>query len=589
MARRTITILLLCLAIFAVFSCREESLPGNGMGGIVLSLNSSHTLRLETKSTVDGLQNGSLFNNVLVILTDDAGTVVGKVYRDYSGDPKDEDVIEFRAILPGNYHAYAYANIDATQWQNSDGINSQEKSVTTNSSFSSYLERELLTLTSSGSDVPVNPSGSMLLTGKLDIAVGLSVVPGVLELMRPVVRFKVTVNNNTPYPVTINSLSFSDFNPDRAYLVSHSDAAGVPSVPTGVIYRALPAFDPSSSSATVAANTEGTVYTTYLYENVAPDYKVFTSLTLDRSGDSLDDLSIPKFGVIDYNTLNNMEEGDSYDVLVINPRSAVRSGRLYYGIGTANKLAWESCGYANFSDMLARARAIYKEDSHFQYAGFNYNGWQSNKSGYVGWTGNTGATPPTTSGNYYFDYTGARSSYFKTITKYKSGNDYYYRIDGLAECPIESGDTSIDGVKIVQGSKPSSASRYPNGLEVKDLVRFHLSDNTYLASDNGYNASSAEEAKECKLLFLDYNSGDEGSKSNYQFVLIGQQKISGTKLKRILKENNKEVPLTYMARNEEINVILNVFYADQEGSLEFVVDNSTWTNDGATTVSHTFN
>ena len=87
MARRTITISLLCLAIFAVFSCREEPLPGNGMGGIVLSLNSSHALRLETKSTADELQNGSLFNNVLVILTDDVGTVVGKVYRDHTGDP----------------------------------------------------------------------------------------------------------------------------------------------------------------------------------------------------------------------------------------------------------------------------------------------------------------------------------------------------------------------------------------------------------------------------------------------------------------------------------------------------------------------
>ena len=57
-------------------------------------------------------------------------------------------------------------------------------------------------------------------------------------------------------------------------------------------------------------------------------------------------------------------------------------------------------------------------------------------------------------------------------------------------------------------------------------------------------------------------------------------------MKRILKENNKEVPLTYMARNEEINVIINVYYSDKQGELNFVVDNSTWGT--ATESTHTF-
>ena len=60
-------------------------------------------------------------------------------------------------------------------------------------------------------------------------------------------------------------------------------------------------------------------------------------------------------------------------------------------------------------------------------------------------------------------------------------------------------------------------------------------------------------------------------------------------LKRLLKENNKEVPLTYMARNEEINVVINVYYADQSGEITFTVDNTHWTDAGATTSTHTFN
>lgn len=593
MARRIKTILLLFAAILTAVSCRREPLPQDGLGGIVLSLNSHNALCLETKGTAEDLVDGSLFNNVLVVLTDDSGKIVGKAYRDYSGNPKDEDVIEFRAILPGNYHAYAYANIDATQWQDSGAlISSKEKNVSNGASFSEFLERELLALSPSGTSSPLNPSGSMLLTGKLDIAVGLSVVTGVLELLRPVVRFKVTVNNNTPFPLTVNSLSFSKFNPDKAYLLDHRNASGIPEIPAGVTYRDLPAFNPSSPSATVAAETEGTIYTTYLYENAAPTYQIFTALTLDRSAELLDDLSIPGFGVIDYNTLASLEEDESLNVLVINPRSAVRSGRLYYGIGTANKLAWESCGYAYFSDMLARARAIYDENPSFEYKSFNHSGWKSNQSGYAGWTGNINDAAQTSNsqGNKYaFNYTGARSSYFKTITRYRDGDNFFYRIDGLAECPVESGDTSIDGLQLDHGLKPGAANRYPTGLETKDLVRFKLYDNVYLASNNAFYANSEEEAKECKLEFLDYDSGDDGFKSNFQFVLIGQQKITGHPLNRILKENNKEVPLTYMARNEEINVIINVFYSNQEGNLSFVVDNSHWTAENATVAEHTFN
>ena len=585
MTRRAITIILLIAAAVAAVSCKRDPLPQDGMGGIILSLSSGHALRMETKGTAEELLDGSRFNNVLVILTDNAGKIVGKVYRDHSGDPKEEDVIEFRALLPGNYHAYAYANIDATQWQDNEGlIGTLEKSVSLGSSFSDFLDRELQSLTPDGTDVPTNPSGSMLLTGELDIAVGLSIVTGELDLLRPVVRFKVTVHNNTPYPVTVNSLNFSNFNPDRSYLLDHLNASGVPDVPSGVTYRELPAFTPSSA-ATIASDDESVVYTTYLYENASPDpYQVSAALTLDRSSESLDNLMIPGFGVIRYTDLDALEDGESMDVLVVNPRATTRSGRLYYGIGTDNKLAWESCGYSQFADMADRALAIYNENSHFLYQGFSYTGYGNNNSGFVGWTGNTGDIPSQTAGGYYFDYTGARSSYFKTIRKYKSGDVFYYSIDGLAECPIESGDTSIDNVILEQGSMPGATSRYPSGIQNTDLVRFKDTNGKYLKSDNAWGANETA-AKECKLYF----ESTANTTSDHQFVLFGQQKPSWHSLKRILEDNNKEVPLTCMKRNEEINVIINVFYANQQGDIQFVVDNSHWTDENATTSSHTFN
>ena len=92
-------------------------------------------------------------------------------------------------------------------------------------------------------------------------------------------------------------------------------------------------------------------------------------------------------------------------------------------------------------------------------------------------------------------------------------------------------------------------------------------------------------AKQKESNFLWQNGGTHQDR---QLMLFGKY-LTGGALKRILKDNNKEVPLTYMARNEEINVVINVYYSDQEGKITFEVDNSTWDDARATTSEHTFN
>ena len=113
-----------------------------------------------------------------------------------------------------------------------------------------------------------------------------------------------------------------------------------------------------------------------------------------------------------------------------------------------------------------------------------------------------------------------------------------------------------------------------------DLIRFKLNTNDYLQCDALWNATNPNKITNLKVF-----SGNEAN-GDRQFALFGKYTAGGP-LKRILKENNKEVPLTYMARNEEINVILNVYYSDTEGTLRFEVDNSNWST--ATTSTHTFN
>ena len=283
MAMKKASFILLLLCAFIAGSCLKEAVPRNvasGFGSIELRLNSEKAISLQTKAT--NLEEGLEFNNVLVILVNNSGNVVAKEYK-AEGSPVTNDVISFNSLLPGTYHVYAYANIDAAAWQSGDLISALEQGLAIGESFSSFVDRELAALT--GTDVPSDPSTSMLLTGHKEVPVGLTRVSETLDLLRPVVRFKVIVRNHTQFPVQVSQLRFSHFNPDKAYLLDHRDALGVPSVPADVTYRAMPSFDTSAGADdSVAAEAEEVVYQRIVYENsYSGTYKIFASLTLDRS------------------------------------------------------------------------------------------------------------------------------------------------------------------------------------------------------------------------------------------------------------------------------------------------------------------
>ncbi len=588
----------LLLCVFTAWSCQEEIVPGSegsGKGSIELRLGSGKAIGLQTK-TPNRLEEGLEFNNVLVILVNSSGKVAGKVYKSYpytpgSGDIQgaaaassvEQDVIHFNGLLPGNYHVYAYANIDATAWQGSDLIASNEKVLSAGDSFSS-LDRELAALTDT--NVPSDPSTSMLLTGHKEIQVGLARVPETLDLLRPVVRFKVTVRNHTRFPVTVNDLHFSHFNPDKAYLLDHLDASGVPAVPANVTYREMPEFDTSAGDDnSVASEAEEVIYQRLIYENASLNtYKIFATLTLNRSAQSMSNLKLSlgdhPFGVIDYETLSQMGEGEMVDVLVFNPQISVRSGRILCYISSDNNMAWESAGYENYNGFFNRADAIYKESNPYDYSS-RYPEY-SNTNGYSRWDGLDSSTGSEDNKDNIFNYTGAKSRYFHTLKKTNGG----FSLSGLALQQGNSNDngkcvTPITGLQITKGASYKKNNEWKNPPDMTDdLIRFKLNTNDYIQCDALWNANQPNIKTNLKLF-----SGNEAN-GDRQFALFGKYNAGGL-LKRILKENNKEVPLTYMARNEEINVILNVYYSDTDGVLTFEVDNSTWKT--ATTSNYTFN
>ena len=603
--RKVRFILVLIVLLSAAFACRKEQEPVDGIAGecsAVFRLSSRDAISLQTKTDADDLLDGLRFTNVLVILVDHSNNVVGNVYKEYPYDPdasgndpnqvevtgssQTDDVIHFEHLNPGNYTAYAYANIDAEAWQKSGEVISGQEKVTTSGNFSSFLERELK------ADNPVTPTAAgetaMLLTGQTEVLVGLSVETHTIYLKRPVVRLRVYINNTTPYPVRLDDLQFSEFNADRAYIIGRSDENGVPSVPSGVTYGPLPAYPILSSSLETAPEfgasgyeEEYLVYETLLYENACPDpYKVFALLTLDPADKNLQmSLGEMVFEPVSASTLNSMENGEQMDIIVTNPRKQTRSARLYYGVSAEDNYAWESCGYNSYSDLLKRIQAIFSESPSHTYLNYTYNGTGSSQSGLAGWTGLAADDPlgPPNGTTITFDYTGANSGspkkYVRTLTKEADGT---FSIEGLS-----SPATSLANIQVVQGGSNDN-SRFAADLPRTFLVNFKNSSGKYLKSDSMYSESDVDKAKKCKLFW-------DGTTTNqdHQFMLF-RERTDGAPLKRILKESHKEVPLTYMTRNEDIKLVINVFYADQEATLNFDVDNSTWATPYSES-SHTFN
>lgn len=76
--------------------------------------------------------------------------------------------------------------------------------------------------------------------------------------------------------MTVNNLSFSNFNASIGYVLSHNG-----NVPASVNYRNLPAYD-TANPIVVGAGKNATIYETALFENRAPSYLMNMSLQVSE-------------------------------------------------------------------------------------------------------------------------------------------------------------------------------------------------------------------------------------------------------------------------------------------------------------------
>ena len=560
----------LLLTVCLLAGCqRKADVPGGSVeyGDIRLSL-SSFDAEFETRSG-ETSQEGYAFHNLLVILTDDHGYVVDKVFKTYPYTPVDgdlqtaaealpeEDVIYFQNLTVGTYHAYAYANIDHTDWQVAgQTIAEVEKNLHTlkqhGETVSLDTDRTLRDF--EAGTAPATPqTDPMLLTGQATVPVSMSVNEVGLSLLRPLVKMNVFLNNHTPFDLEVQDIRFSPFNATKSFLLSHREGSGKPPIlPEGNEYVALP---PLSGTVTVPGHGSGEgddralVYSTLMYESAAEAYKIFMQVSLLNSG-LLN--SVRTLG----NTVNNvslvppadvlaMQPGEEKTVLLVNPQ--------YNGNGLV--VGWDGTDF-----VFRKAPKIMAVEDYYTWL-----------SGIV----NAGDMEP-----YFLRL--ERQSQDGPFALYSGDHNLFDNLDYTLKNNQSShrptGATGMEAVSVPAVDPNRNWNQIGSGFKPY-LLRFRCRTS---ATEN-YDAYLWNRSSTSLSTYAD------ATNQARQWVLYEVSSVQdGAQISYLEKGTNKTRPVTYLARNHEYSMDINVYYVDFETQFEFRVENTWWTDSGGHTGVHIF-
>lgn len=529
---RVIPVLLVLAALSGCRGNGPDAPPADGLKGDLL-------LEIGQPATKASLADGDLFENVLVLITDEAGTVIDRVIKayPYTPDPTDpndiqeangnssvnSDVIYFRDLEVGSYNIYAYANYTHTEWQASPTIAEHEATLITKRGASPGqtpatigLDRILTSFSDGTSPQEPAAGGAMLLTGHSRVTIGVSENRGTIELRRPVVRFTVLLRNHTQYPITLTDLYFSHFNASTSYLLDHRETNGDPVVPNVAGYNSLPAATVNVTVPALSDTFDGEqeVYSQLIFENKAPSiYKLYATVTM-TVGEKTMTRQLKSSGahILPYSVVESITSDAPRQVMVVNPSS--NKGRfLAYNFEASSPYLTSSVAEYNFQQSYLKRAEQLNELANKNYFLFNLK--------------------KTDDGFQLWDYTNTCNVFQKV-----SG--------GSASLQIEPG--------------APTAGTYPVVSEFEgSLARFHTTGGKYLWNDAGT---------------LKYNNTDTGAGNRmwafYEF------NTEGAILKVIDPDTSQVTPVTSMNRNEELVVVLNVYFEKSGTEIGFDVENTYW-------------
>lgn len=242
-------------------------------------LNATATTRATTPG--DGnIYDGGGMEDVTLILVNSMGNISEiQQISSLSGEEQRAKSVTFVNLDVGNYTLYAYANVERSLL---DEVKSMLSTLRVGDAFDSNLYDALFTSLANRETPIIDDTHPLLLTASKAISVGIENSSTTIDLLRPVVKFEVRLYNHSTYPMQIDDVSFSNFNPSTGYILPKNGQ-----IPSSVTYRGLPLYDTytGGTDVTVAAMSEGQIYQTALFENRAPSYTM--SLTIKGGNDEL--------------------------------------------------------------------------------------------------------------------------------------------------------------------------------------------------------------------------------------------------------------------------------------------------------------
>lgn len=248
-------------------------------GSLSVVLNATATTRATTPG--DGnIYDGGGMEDVTLILVNSMGNISEiQQISSLSGEEQRAKSVTFVNLDVGNYTLYAYANVERSLL---DEVKSMLSTLRVGDAFDSNLYDALFTSLANRETPIIDDTHPLLLTASKAISVGIENSSTTIDLLRPVVKFEVRLYNHSTYPMQIDDVSFSNFNPSTGYILPKNGQ-----IPSSVTYRGLPLYDTytGGTDVTVAAMSEGQIYQTALFENRAPSYTM--SLTIKGGNDEL--------------------------------------------------------------------------------------------------------------------------------------------------------------------------------------------------------------------------------------------------------------------------------------------------------------
>ena len=487
--------------------------------------------------------DGGAFHNLMVIVSTSGSTHIVKravflsendIYAQVAQTRVEELDVLFAGLELGEYHVDAYANIDHAAWQNTtDGLVSYTDGGGTHSwrwdtsatadanetSLDSFLsgmiegvfptDQKLAVL--SAPAVPGNPAPQpMLLSGHREVTVGVVDYHDRVQLLRPVGRLNVEINNYTGLAITVKDLHFSAFNPSTAYLMPNWGTGDVPNMPAETTYGDLPGIVAADNVTIPATGGEGVseqvrIYSTLLYENKADVYKMYA--TVGSAGNS--DMALGHHKIIPRSELTAMAVNDTRTVLLVNPSG--NGGRIFgYNSGRVSTTL-------NSKTESAMMKAV---------------------NGVI---------------------TGAYASYYRlTLTKV-SATDYTLK---------QGSNAVLSGNFKIEEGVPTAASLLP--LEETDVVLKLKTGSNYFYNNNGNIASTSSKP----------------NTHTRQWIFMDPDQRVGSNLLYVDPETSRVSPLSFIRRNQDLTVVLNIYFEAGEHSFTFEVKDDNWTT--PTTSTHTF-